>query len=135
MSNPDNQKKIYFPPWFFVSGITDSEEKLSTRIVECLDRYWQIMKLGKEEIKKIFNEREFMAIVSAMISHAWSDRAELLKNEILLNLRSSIPDEINLDTEKEKKIIVDKLKILPYHHQVALAEWIRDYWIVNDKNK
>jgi hypothetical protein len=135
MGTSENARKYYCPDWLMQSGIIDSEERFSTRITDCLDRYWCIVTKGKQEVKQIFTDKEFTAIVAAMLSHAWTDRAEYLDREILPNIEDSTPQEINLETEEEKKAIEEKLKKLPYHLHIALVEMIRNYWIEEGKGQ
>lgn len=128
----DNAKKVYFPDWFFLSGIVDSTDTFSGRILQILDRYDIMCKQGYCALRDKFTDRELYATASAMTGHYWSDRAELLDREILINVEDSYPSEINLETEEEKQVLVDKIKNLSYYEQIVLTELIR-YFFINQK--
>ena len=121
-----NSISYYKPDWIYPSGIVTKDEQFSTRVTQCLDRYWEIVKYGKKQIEAKINKREMFAIASAMVSPAWSDRADCLNREILLNVMDSMPNELSLN-ELEHDLLIQKLKDMEYVEQVYLAEYLRDY--------
>ena len=122
----ENRHNYRYPDWLYNSGLIDKQDRFGTRITQCLGRYYEVVKRGKEEIKELFTEKEIVAIVSAMISHMWSHRGDFLDREILINIEDSYPGEIHLEDELQKKVLENKIKELPYHLHVALAETVRD---------
>jgi hypothetical protein len=93
------------------------------------DRFNQLRLRGIAEVKGIFSEKELNAIVIAMLSHAWCDRAEYLDQEIAPNVEDISLEDAMLDSETERKALLAKLKGLTYAQHIWVAEYIRQYWI------